>query len=47
MPQRTSAPTGTRSPSIPPTTPLSIDTFVPMLREVFSRPASGFGVEDD
>ncbi len=25
---------------------LPIDTFVPMLREVFSRPASGFGVPD-
>ena len=26
---------------------LPIDTFVPMLRAVFSRPASGFGVADD
>ena len=26
---------------------LPIDTFVPMVREVFSRPASGFGAPDD
>ena len=46
-PPRTSAARGTRSPSMPRYDTLPIDTFVPMLREVFSRPASGFGVSDD